>query len=146
MRIRDVRKNGSQYQIRSTLPIAKLGVDRVELPLSLTVAQRNARIKAIVKRQLGDLSQPIYEVSKETWVYDASSDGGWVIHEETVARDPDTAEMVVALDRRVGAVPMSPSELPFAEHLCPEAFEAHDDMLCVPRQVVAAGPGLWPGL
>ena len=112
--IRGVRKNGSQYQIRSTLPIAKLGVDRVELPLNLTVAQRSARIKEIVKAHLGDLNQPLYEVSKETWAYDASSEGGWVIHEETVARDPDTAEMVVALDRHVGTVPLSPSELPFA--------------------------------
>ena len=59
VRVTGVRKNGTQYQIRSTLPIAKLGVDRVELPLNLTVAQRNARIKDIVKRQLGDLSQPI---------------------------------------------------------------------------------------
>jgi hypothetical protein len=33
------RKNGTTYTIRSTLPIAKLGVDRVELPLNLTAAQ-----------------------------------------------------------------------------------------------------------
>ena len=32
---------------------------------------------------------------------------------------------------------MSPSELPFAEHLCAQAFEDHDDQLCVPRQVAA---------
>ena len=76
VRVTGVRKNGTQYQIRSTLPIAKLGVDRVELPLNLTAAQRTARIKDIVKRQLGDLNQPIYEVSKETWMYDNASDGG----------------------------------------------------------------------
>ena len=49
------------------------------------------------------------------WEYDAASDGAWIIHEETVGRDPDSGEMVVALDRRVGAAPLSPSELPFAE-------------------------------
>ena len=47
VRVTGVRKNGTEYQIRSTLPIAKLGVDRVELPLNLTAAQRNARIKDI---------------------------------------------------------------------------------------------------
>ena len=76
-------------------------------------------------------------MSRETWEYDDASDGAWTIHEETVARDPDSGEMVVALDRRVGTAPLSASELPFAEHLCAEAFESHDDHLCVPRQVAA---------
>ena len=76
------RKNGTTYTIRSTLPIAKLGVDRVELPLNLTTAQRTARVKELVRTQL-DLTRPLYEVSKEAWEYDAS-DGAWVIHEETV--------------------------------------------------------------
>ena len=133
VRVTGTRKDGSQYHIRSTLPIAKLGIDRVELPLNLTAAQRTQRIKQIVQGQL-DLARPLYEVSRETWEYD---DGAWIIHEETVGRDPDSGEMVVALDRRVGAAPLSPSELPFAEHLCAEAFESHDDHLCVPRQVAA---------
>ena len=51
VRVTGVRRNGTQYQIRSTLPIAKLGVDRVELPLNLTAQERNSRIKDIVKRQ-----------------------------------------------------------------------------------------------
>ena len=72
VRVKGVRKNGSEYAIRSTLPIAKLGVDRVELPLNLTAAQRTTRIKEIVKRELGDLSRPIYEVSQESWTYDRS--------------------------------------------------------------------------
>ena len=126
VRVSGQRKDGSQYQIRSTLPIAKLGIDRVELPLNLTTAQRTQRIKQIVQGQL-DLTRPLYEVSKETWEYDAASDGAWVIHEETVGRDLDTGEVVVALGRRVGRPPLSPSELPFAEHLCAAAFEDHDD-------------------
>jgi len=119
VRVTGVRKNGTTYTIRSTLPVAKLGVDRVELPLNLTAAQRTLRVKELVRTQL-DLTRPLYEVSKESWEYDASSDGAWIIHEETVARHPDSGAMVVALDRRVGALPMSPSELPFAEHLCKE--------------------------
>ena len=94
VKVTGTRKDGSQYQLRSTLPIAKLGIDRVELPLNLTAAQRTQKIKQIVQGQL-DLTRPLYEVSKETWEYD---DGAWVIHEETVGRDPDSGEMVVALD------------------------------------------------
>ena len=131
VRITGERRDGSQYHIRSTLPVARLGIDRVELPLNLTAAQRTAKIKQIVSNQL-DLSRPLLEVSAEFWTFDAS-DGAWIIHEETVIRDPTSGEMVVALDRRVGTAPLSASELPFAEHLCAEAFESHDDHLCVPR-------------
>ena len=45
------------------LPIATIAVDCVELLLNLTIAQRNTRIKEIVKAHLGDLNQPLYEVS-----------------------------------------------------------------------------------
>ena len=78
MRVTGVRKNGTRYSIRSTLPVAKLGVDRVELPLNLTTAQRTVRVKELVRNQL-DPTRPLYEVSKETWEYDAASDGAWVI-------------------------------------------------------------------
>ena len=84
-----VRKNGTQYQIRSSLPVAKLGIDRVTLPLNLTAAQRTQRVKEMVRAQL-DLTQPLYEVSKETWSFDETSDGAWTIHEETVGIDPDS--------------------------------------------------------
>ena len=46
-------------------------------------------------------------IDRETWEYDVASDGAWVIREETVGRDPDNGEMVVALDRRVGTAPLS---------------------------------------
>ena len=49
VRVTGTRKDGSQYHIRSTLPIAKLGIDRVELPLNLTISQRTERIKQIVQ-------------------------------------------------------------------------------------------------
>ena len=50
---------------------------------------------------------------------------------------PGTQETVVALDRRVGTAPYSLSQIPFSEELCPEAFQAADDMCCVPRQIAA---------
>ena len=118
------RKNGTTYTIRSTLPIAKLGVDRVELPLNLTTAQRTVRVKELVRTQL-DLTRPLYEVSKETWEYDAGSDGAWVIHEETVTRNPNSGEMVVALDRRVGAVPMSPRRTTTTCCACPGKWQLY---------------------
>ena len=80
VRITGVRKDGSQYHIRSTLPVSRLGIDRVELPLNYTRAQRNARIKQLVSNQL-DLTSPLYQVSRETWEYDDASDGAWTIHE-----------------------------------------------------------------
>ena len=60
-----------------------------------------------------------------------------MIHEETVGTYYANGEMVVALGRRFSKIPLSPSELTFAEHLCPEAFEKHGEMLCVPRHVAA---------
>ena len=60
VRIRGERKDGSTYAIRSTLPIAKLGLDRVEMPLNLTTSQRNVKIKQIVCSQL-DLTKALYQ-------------------------------------------------------------------------------------
>ena len=58
-----------------------------------------------------------------------------MIHEENVMVQHGEPQVVLA--RRVGTMPLSQSELPFTEHLCPEAFEVHSDNLCVPRQVAA---------
>ena len=81
--IRGRRKNGTQYNIKSTLPVAKLGVDPVKMSLNLTPAQRTARIKDIVRGQL-NLEEPLYEVSQEIWTYDSSAEGQWIVNEETV--------------------------------------------------------------
>ena len=59
VRIIGTRKDGSKYYIRSTLPVARLGVDRVTMPLNLSAAQRTERAKQIVRGQL-DLSSPLY--------------------------------------------------------------------------------------
>ena len=63
--VKGTRKNGTVYSIRSSLPIAKMGVDKVELPPSLTASQRTARVKDIVRAKL-DLTRPLYEVSQES--------------------------------------------------------------------------------
>ena len=136
VKVKGKRKNGTYYNIKSTLPIAKLGLDRIEMPLNLSREQRDTRIKDMVKRQL-NLDEPLYEVSQEEWTYDTLSEGAWIINEETVGRDPDNGEMVVAIDRRTGTAPYSLSQLPYSDDVCAEAFMDLDDMLCVPRQAAA---------
>ena len=64
VKVKGKRKNGTYYNIKSTLPIAKLGLDRIEMPLNLSRQQRDTRIKDMVKRQL-NLDEPLYEVSQE---------------------------------------------------------------------------------
>ena len=103
VKVKGKRKNGTYYNIKSTIPISKLGVDRIEMPLNLSRQQRDVKIKDIVKSQL-NLDEPLYEVSQEEWTYD---EGAWIINEETVGRDPDNGEMVIALDRRTGTAPYS---------------------------------------
>ena len=73
--------------------------------------------------------------SQEEYFYDDS--GAWAVSEETVATDPDSgqAESHVVLDRRLGT--LGSANLLFQDSLCKEAFEHHDDMACVPRQIAA---------
>ena len=63
--------------------------------------------------------------------------GGWAVSEETVATNPDSgqAERHVILDRRVGT--LGSANFLFQDAFCKEAFEHHDDMCCVPRQIAA---------
>ena len=127
------RLNGTTYTIKSSMPIEKLGLTRKQLPLNLTHAERKAKLKEMVEDEL-PLSGTLMQHSQEEYTYDSS--GAWAISEETVGTDPDTgrAESHVVLDRRVGT--LSGTFL-FAEAFCKEAFEDHNDMCCVPRQIAA---------
>ena len=66
VKVKGKRKDGSHYNVKSYMPISKMGVDRVEMPLNLTAAQRTAKIKEIISTQL-NLDEPLYEVSQEEW-------------------------------------------------------------------------------
>jgi len=137
VKVKGKRKDGSYYNIKSTLPISKMGVDRIEMPLNLTADQRTAKIKEIISTKL-NLDEPLYEVSQEEWVYDRDARGSWIINKESVAIiNPDTQETIIALDRRVGIAPYLLSQIPFAEDIIPEAFQDSSDMRCVPRQISA---------
>ena len=58
VKVKGKRKDGSFYNIKSTLPISKMGVDRIEMPLNLTAAQRTAKIKELISSKL-DLDEPL---------------------------------------------------------------------------------------
>ena len=64
VKVKGKRKDGSYYNIKSTLPISKMGVNRIEMPLNLTADQRIAQIKEIISAKL-NLDEPLYEVSQE---------------------------------------------------------------------------------
>ena len=127
------RKNNSTYKFKSRMPISRFGLKPKSVPLNLDEAQRHALVRRMIEEELSDV---LYEVSAETWTLDP--DGSWLISEETVATNPDTglAEAHVVLDRRVGARPVF-NQFLFADALCDEAFEEHDDKLCCPRQIAS---------
>ena len=134
VRIKGTRANGTTYELKSSMPIEKLGLTKKELPLNLTHAQRKARIKDMVQDEL-PLSGPLMHHSQEEYFYDDS--GGWAVSEETVGVDPESGqgESHVILDRRVGT--LGSGNFLFQDAFCKEAFEHHDDMACVPRQISA---------
>ena len=90
------RKNGSTYQIKSSMPVSKIGIKHTTLPSHLTSPMRRAKVRALVEAELPAV---LYEVSDESWTFDPS--GTWRIHEEVVGTDPDTgiAESHAFLDR-----------------------------------------------
>ena len=102
----------------------------MSMPLNLTYRQRLARVKATVQGQLDQGA--LLEFSQETWTLD--SGGSWRIHEETVGVDNGEGEAHVIMDRRAGALPVI-CTMPYSDCIMPEAFEEHDDMMCVPRQL-----------
>jgi hypothetical protein len=129
------RDNGSHYVVAGWMPITDMGLANIRLPQNLTEQQRDERIKALVGVYLQP-DQVVYEVSEETWRYDAA--GTWIISEMVTqpaegAGQPRTE----VLTRRLGTAPARLSQLPHPDGIVSEAFEAHDDRLCVPRQMAA---------
>ena len=134
VKIIGLRANGTTYELKSSMPIEKLGLTKKQLPLNLTHAERKKRIKDMVQDEL-PLSGPLMHHSQEEYLYDES--GAWAVNEETVGTDPGTGkgESHVILDRRVGT--LGSGSFLFQDAICKEAFESHDDMCCVPRQIAA---------
>ena len=97
--IKGRRKDGTGYEIKSSMPVSKLGLLAKTIPLNMTSPQRRAKVRAMVEAELPGV---LYEQSDETWTLDAT--GSWHIHEETVATNPETgiAEAYTVLDRPTG--------------------------------------------
>ena len=131
------RKNGTTYTMKSHMKMEQLGLTPVQIPLDLTLEQRRALAKRMILSHIRGHNQ-LYEVSDETWTYDA--EGSWRISEETVGVDPDTGapEAHVVLDRRVRSPqPLVSNALLFPHAICEEAFAIHDDKMRAPRQMAA---------
>jgi len=133
--VKGTRRDNTPYTRHSHTPVERLGLTSQTLPLNMTPAQRDNKLKAMIEAQLPDGA--LYEVSKEYWALDPN--GSWIVNVESVQFDEATGETEshVVLDRRVGAGPTMPSLFLFPEALCAEAFEASDDYLCAPRQIAA---------
>ena len=89
----------------------------------------------MVEDELPPNEESLMHHSQEEYYYDDS--GAWAVSEETVATDPDSgqAESHVVLDRRLGT--LGSAIFLFQDSICKEAFEHHDDMACVPRQIAS---------
>ena len=74
------------------------------------------------------------EVSSETFSYDR--EGEWLISALTTEIADGEAVTQAIMRQPLGTGPIScGSFLPFPEHIVECAFETHDDMLCIPRQL-----------
>ncbi len=126
------RKDGSTYQLKSRMPIEKLGLKPKSIPLDMDSPTRYDRVRGMVEAELPDGA--LYEVSDETWTLDPT--GNWRISEETVKVEGGVGSVHIVLDRRLGAQPVY-NQFLFPDALCDEAFEDHDDKMCCPRQIAA---------
>ena len=76
--IRGRRKDGSSYDIKSSMPVSKLGLLPTTIPLNMTSPRRREKVREMVTKELPDI---LYEQSDEVWTLDTT--GSWSIHEET---------------------------------------------------------------
>ncbi len=58
------RKDGSTYQIKSTMPVSKLGLKPSTIPTNMSSPRRRAKVRRMVEQELPAV---LYEVSDETW-------------------------------------------------------------------------------
>ena len=78
----------------------------------------------------------LLEISGETYTYDR--DGEWQISSMSTSAGRDGEAVVdVAIRQPMAGLRSCAAQLPYPEQLLPEAFEEHDDNLCVCRQLAA---------
>ena len=123
---------------RTMLPVDMLGIGRIMQDSSIAEHTRVARIKSHVLQQLSTRTVNgqtiLMEISGETFTFDR--DAEWLISSLTTSVQDGTAHTEALMRQPLGAGPVGcGSFLPHCEHIVDCAFETHDDMLCVPRQI-----------
>ena len=133
--IKGIRKDRTTYSIKGVVPINKMGVKATEIALDTDTPTRNRRAKQIFLDQIPE-DGVIYEFSQERYEFDP--EGAWVLHEETVATNPDSGRPEAHVNsRRLGVLLDVAAQLYKPEAICKEAFEHHGDKLCCQRQIAA---------
>jgi hypothetical protein len=132
------RRNGANYTHSTFLPTHLLGLGRIFAEAGLTQAQREASVRSQVLGQLQVRTEGgrtvLLEISGETWYYDR--DRPWLISEmETTPTDHGPQVNVRARQVMAAGPVAATAHIPFAEHVIPEAWQEHDDKLCVVRQL-----------
>ena len=132
------------------LPFHKLGISGIMENEQYTEAQAHARVKSRVLGELGLRTQGgtavglraqsgetvLLEVSGETYTYDRNRE--WQISSMSTEAGRDGEAVVdVAIRQPMAGLRSCAAHLPYPDQILPEAFEEHDDKLCVCRQLAA---------
>ena len=128
------------------LPVVDIGLGRILASQSLTDLQRTAKIKNDVLRHLGGPTRAgrtvLQEISGQVFFYDR--EGTWLISAMGTTVDENGrahTQAVLHKDLSEGDPLKAFSGAAFLPHppecFLEEAFEQHDDCLCVPRQLAA---------
>ena len=138
--IRGRHRNGRDYNRQDWLPVHHLGISGIMESEELSEEQAHARVRSRVLAELGLREEGgetvLLEVSGETFVYDPA--GEWQISSMSTEAGRDGEAVVdVAIRQPMAGLRSCAAQLPYPEHILPEAFEEHDDKLCVPRQLAA---------
>ena len=133
-------KNGKDYDREDWLPVHKLGIAGIMENEQYTEAQAHSRVKSRVLGELGLRTQGggtvLLEVSGETYTYNRNRE--WQISSMSTEAGRDGEAVVdVAIRQPMAGLRSCAAHLPYPDQILPEAFEEHDDKLCVCRQLAA---------
>ena len=131
------RRDNSNYRIDNIhVPLSLLGINTPSIALDLDEDSRYAKIKSLVMAELTDAANgaALLSHSDETWYYDPNGD--FKISEETIGVEgKQPVAYVNALEKSLGTNPVQDPSFLLFKQLLPQAFENHNDRLCVPRQI-----------
>ena len=120
------------------LPVHQLGITGIMESEQYSETQAHARVRSRILSELGLRTKGgetvLMEVSGETYTYDRN--GEWQISSMSTEAGRDGEAVVdVAIREPMAGLRSCAAQLPYPEQILPEAFEEHDDKLCVCRQL-----------